>query len=90
MAEVKIVIFVYVMMLRTICAVSNGYYCIGTSRGNMHFKCVTTPCNGTVCETIVDYEDENGPDAVIMESTHKIAVNLEMTNISIIHVSTDY
>lgn len=72
-------------MLKIVMAKSNSYHCSGTSKGNLHFKCVKIPCNDS-CETIMDHEDLNGPDAVI-NSAHKILVNLEMTNISIIHVS---
>lgn len=92
MTGVKVVamVCVCIVVFRTVCAVakSTGYYCTGTAKGNLHLKCATTPCKGTSCKTTVDYEDASGPDAVIIDdSARKILVNLEMANISIIHVS---
>lgn len=74
-------------MFRIVCD-STGYYCRGSNNGNVHLKCVAIPCNGTMCETIIDYVDENGPE-VTMDSNHKLLVNFESENISIIHVSTE-
>lgn len=65
---------------------SNGYYCTGSNSGNIHFKCIKTPCNGTLCETIIDYLEKPGPD-VIIDTNNKILLNLEIENISTIHVS---
>jgi len=65
---------------------SNGYYCTGSNSGNIHFKCIKTPCNGTLCETIIDYLEKPGPDVVI-DTNNKVLLNLEIENISTIHVS---
>ncbi|XP_029347337.1 hapless 2-like [Acyrthosiphon pisum] len=64
---------------------SNGYYCTGSNSGNIHFKCIKTPCNGTLCETIIDYLEKPGPD-VIIDTNNKVLLNLEIENISTIHV----
>lgn len=92
MAGVKVVamVCVYIATIRTAWAAaqSTGYYCTGTAKGNLHLKCATTSCSGASCKTTVDYEDANGPDAVLVDnSSRKILVNLEMANISVIHVS---
>lgn len=68
---------------------SNGYYCTGTKSGNIHFKCIKTPCNGTLCETIIDYLNEPGPN-IIINANNKVLLNLEIENISTIHVSCTY
>jgi len=73
---------------RTVRATPNGFYCRGSAgNGNLHLKCVTTPCNGTACETVVDYVNEYGPD-VSLDSKHKLLVNLDIDAIATIHVST--
>lgn len=63
---------------------SIGYHCTGSNSGNIHFKCIKTPCNGT-CGTIIDYVDKPGPDIVI-DTNNKVLLNLEIENISTIHV----
>ncbi|CAI6365066.1 unnamed protein product [Macrosiphum euphorbiae] len=80
-----------ILFLQIMCLVfrvlgeSNGYYCTGSNSGNIHFKCIKTPCNGTLCETIIDYLEKPGPD-VIIDTNNKVLLNLEIENISTIHV----
>lgn len=65
-----------------------SYNCTGTSDGNLHLKCTVTTCKSTPCKTVVEYLDINGPDA-ILDSNFKLNVDLNIENVSYIHVSVD-
>ncbi|XP_025194525.1 LOW QUALITY PROTEIN: hapless 2-like [Melanaphis sacchari] len=83
-----ILLFQIMYLIFRVVSGSNSYYCTGSNSGmsgNIHFKCIKTLCNSTSCETIIDYLDKPGPD-VIIDTNNKVLLNLEIENISTIHV----
>lgn len=65
-----------------------SYHCTGNNDGNLHLKCTVRVCDDTPCKTIVEYLDMNGPDA-ILDSDFKLNVDLNIENVTYIHVSVD-
>jgi len=85
----RLILILFIYLIIRVVGESNSYDCTGSNSSisdNIHFKCIKKLCNGTSCETIINYLDKPGPD-VIIDINNKVLLNLEIENISTIHVS---
>lgn len=84
-----LLLFLIIYLICRVVGESNSYDCTGSNSSindNIHFECIKKLCNGTLCETIINYLDKPGPD-VIIDINNKVLLNLEIENVSTIHVS---
>ncbi|CAH1724781.1 uncharacterized protein LOC114120494 [Aphis gossypii] len=83
-----LLLLLIIYLIRRVVGESYSYDCTGSNSSisdNIHFKCIKKLCNGSSCETIINYLDKPGPD-VIIDINNKVLLNLEIENISTIHV----